>query len=62
MRDADKTCETQQWNVLTGGEDEDEKKIICNFAGILRGIYNDADRRKWGGWRMLRTESPRTLL
>lgn len=55
MRDAAMEC-------LTGGEDEDEKKIICNFAGILRGIYNDADRRKWGGWRMLRTESPRTLL
>ena len=45
---------------LTGGEDE--KKIICDFAGIVRDIYNDADHRKWGGWRMLRAESLRTLL
>lgn len=34
---------------LTGGKDEEEKKIICDFAGIVRGIYNDAARRKWGG-------------
>lgn len=54
MRDAAMGC-------LTGGKDEDEKKIVYDFVGIVRGIYNDADHRKWGG-RMLRTESPRTLL
>lgn len=55
MRDAAMEC-------LTGGEDEDEKKIICNFAGIVRDIHDDAAYRKWGGWRMLRAESLRTLL
>ena len=39
MRDAAMEC-------LTGGEDEDEKKIICNFAGIVRDIHDDAAYRK----------------
>ena len=25
-----------------------KKKIICDFAGIVRDIYNDAAYRKWG--------------
>ena len=31
-----------------GGKDEEEKKIICDFAGIVRDLYNDAAYRKWG--------------
>ena len=55
MRDAAMEC-------LTGGEDEDEKKIICDFAGIVRDIHDDAAYRKWGGWRMLRMETQRKAL
>ncbi len=55
MRDAAMGC-------LTGGKDEEEKKIICDFAGIVRDIHDDAAYRKWGGWRMLRMETQRKAL
>ena len=42
MRDAAMEC-------LTGGEDEDEKKIICDFAGIVRDIHDDAARHRRSG-------------
>ena len=61
MRDADKTRDAAM-GCLTGGKDEEEKKIICDFAGIVRDIHDDAAYRKWGGWRMLRTEPLRMLL
>ena len=49
MKDADKTPRDAAMGSLTGGKDEDEKKIICDFIVIVRGIYDDAACRKWGG-------------
>ena len=44
-----------------GGKDEEEKKIICDFAGIVRDIYDDAACGSRRERRMLRTEPPRTM-